>query len=172
MKSVWSNWNTKKGADWGNKDQWAQWGDVDKATITKLQKVAAMKPMAPKEDKKDEGKTNVKPIVVPVPIFLDTNKPTEEKVNAETVAQDKPLITEEPVISWSVQTHPKGEGPSYLVQKIVYDPNTKILLVTYTDNFTAKYDDIPKSDVSTFIASPSKGRWALQNLWKKPYKQA
>lgn len=71
--------------------------------------------------------------------------------------------------SWSPETHPKGAGPSYLVNDIDYNRDTKDLKVKYRDGFTAIYHDIEPGDVWTFATAESKGRWAHENLWNLPY---
>lgn len=70
--------------------------------------------------------------------------------------------------SWNAETHPKGRGPSYLVDGISYDGNGK-LDVTYRDGAVCEYDDIPPEKVKEFVNSDSKGRWVHANLWSKPY---
>ena len=73
------------------------------------------------------------------------------------------------VQSWDPETHPQGRGRSYLVQDIEYDGTN--LDVTYNDGFKARYDGITPEQARDFATAPSKGRWAHNNLWKKPYKQ-
>lgn len=71
--------------------------------------------------------------------------------------------------SWNKETHPNGKGPSQLVDDIIYDANSKELIVTYRNGFTAKYSGITEQEANDFASADSKGRWALNNLWNKPY---
>lgn len=74
--------------------------------------------------------------------------------------------------SWNRETHPNGYEPSFLVADIHYDNSDKDgkLQVTYRDGFTAEYKGISPHDAVEFNNADSKGRWALKNLWKLPYK--
>lgn len=71
--------------------------------------------------------------------------------------------------SWNPETHPEGRGNSYLVESIDYDGNNKKMDVTYRDGYTARYSDISKQEAQDFTRADSKGRWALKNLWDRPY---
>lgn len=73
--------------------------------------------------------------------------------------------------SWNPQTHPNGRGPSQLVDVVDYKntDGSGTLDVTYRDGFTAEYKNISAEQAKDFINSDSKGRWALNNLWNKPY---
>lgn len=70
--------------------------------------------------------------------------------------------------SWNPETHPEGRGDSRLVTDIDYNKDDG-LNVTYRDGFTAHYDGITPEQAKDFATSSSKGRWALNNLWDKPY---
>lgn len=80
--------------------------------------------------------------------------------NQDTYAYD--------VQSWNPETHPEGRGRSKLVKDIEYT-NGK-LDVTYNDGFKAEYDATPQ-EAKDFVTSDSKGRYALRNLWNRPYKE-
>lgn len=71
--------------------------------------------------------------------------------------------------SWSKETHPNGAGPSYLVNDIDYNRETKDLKVKYRDGFVAIYHNIEPGDAWTFSTAESKGQWAHNNLWQLPY---
>ena len=71
--------------------------------------------------------------------------------------------------SWSKETHPNGPGPSNLVDDIDYNEDTKDLTVKYRDGFVAVYHNMSRGDIWTFATAESKGKWALQHLWNKPY---
>lgn len=71
--------------------------------------------------------------------------------------------------SWNPETHPNGRGSSYLVDEIDYDGESKELVVKYRNGFTAKYEGITSKQALEFSSADSKGRWALKNLWDKPY---
>ena len=73
--------------------------------------------------------------------------------------------------SWNAETNKKYRhglpGNSALVKTIKYDDKNRRLIVTYRNGFKARYDNISSDDVSEFIDSDSKGRWALKHLWDK-----
>lgn len=75
--------------------------------------------------------------------------------------------------SWNAETNKKYRhgfpGNSALVKTIKYDDKNHRLIVTYRNGFTARYENISSDDVSEFINSDSKGRWALKHLWDKEY---
>lgn len=73
--------------------------------------------------------------------------------------------------SWDPSTHPDGRGDSYLVDDIDYNKDDG-LTVTYRDGFSAHYDGITPEQAKDFAQAPSKGHWALENLWNKPYTKA
>lgn len=97
------------------------------------------------------------------------NKSAENKIKSDPY-NNKIDVTN--AHSWNRETHPNGYEPSFLVKDIHYD-NTDgdgKLDVTYRDGFTAEYDRISPSQAVDFHNADSKGRWALKNLWKLPYK--
>lgn len=73
--------------------------------------------------------------------------------------------------SWNPETHPNGRGSSYLVDSFDYDGDKNELSVTYRDGFTAIYNGISSKEAKEFMSADSKGRWALRNLWNRPYKR-
>lgn len=77
--------------------------------------------------------------------------------------------------SWNPETNRKyrhgSPGNSALVKNIKYDDKNHRLVVTYRNGFKARYDDMSSDDISEFISSDSKGRWALKNLWNRKYTQ-
>lgn len=96
-------------------------------------------------------------------LFGNSNKPSQafSGVNAPKV------VAVSNAQSWDSQTHPEGIGDSQLVQDIDYKDG--VLDVTYRDGYTARYSDVPPEEAKAFSQAPSKGRWALKNLWNKPY---
>lgn len=70
--------------------------------------------------------------------------------------------------SWAPDIHP-GIEPSSLVKVIDYDSKDLTLTVTYRDGFKATYHDISPELAEDFTKADSKGRWALANLWNRPY---
>lgn len=73
--------------------------------------------------------------------------------------------------SWNPETHPDGRGDSLLVTNIDYDKDDG-LEVEYRDGFKAHYDGITPEQAKDFARADSKGRWALKNLWNRPYEEA
>lgn len=71
--------------------------------------------------------------------------------------------------SWNPQTHPNGRGNSLLVEEIDYNGESQDLTVKYRNGFKAKYEGITPKQAQDFSSSDSKGRWALKNLWDRPY---
>lgn len=102
---------------------------------------------------------------------LDPTAPTWEGKRMRDAMADARELDIKDAHSWNPETHPKGEGSSFLVNDIHYDPGTKKLTVTYRDGFTAIYDNITVEQAKDFITTDSKGRWAHKHLWNKPYKR-
>lgn len=95
---------------------------------------------------------------------------TKQAIEADEVVEDKDgNIKVENATSWDPQTHPRGAGPSYLVDDIDYNNATQDLTVKYRDGFTAIYHNVSRGDAWTFTTAGSKGRWAHTHLWNKPY---
>lgn len=95
---------------------------------------------------------------------------TKQAIEADEVVEDKDgNIKVENATSWDSATHPMGAGPSHLVDDIDYNNSTQDLTVKYRDGFTAVYHNMSRGDVYTFMTASSKGRWALNHLWNKPY---
>lgn len=61
--------------------------------------------------------------------------------------------------SWNYETHPNGIGPSYVVDDIDYDNDTKVMTVLLRDGATFTYENVDRETVVYFIESDSKGRW-------------
>lgn len=80
------------------------------------------------------------------------------------------VISNQNAVSWDVETHPEGRGDSRLVSTIDYDEQSKNLDVEYRDGFKARYENIDKGTAEAFNRAPSKGRFALRNLWGLDYK--
>lgn len=97
-----------------------------------------------------------------------TSNTWEAKKQRDMLTDARPLNIRD-AHSWNKETHPEGEGSSYLVNNIDYDPSTKDLTVQYRDGFTAKYSDIPLETAKDFVTSSSKGRFAHQHLFNLPY---
>lgn len=95
--------------------------------------------------------------------------PTEEGKRLRDEIADAQEIDIKDAHSWNPETHPNGQGSSYLVNDIHYDPGTSKLTVTYRDGFTAVYDGISAEQARDFATSDSKGRWAHRNLWPRSY---
>jgi hypothetical protein len=94
----------------------------------------------------------------------------KEAIEADEVEEDaNGNVHVSDATSWSKETHPKGPGPSNLVDDIDYDETTKDLTVKYRDGFVAIYHNMSRGDVWTFATAESKGKWALQHLWNKAY---
>jgi hypothetical protein len=105
-------------------------------------------------------------------------KPDETKMAqmAQDVQQRKlnysPFtISNQNAQSWDPDTHPEGRGDSRLVSTIDYDAQSKNLDVEYRDGFKARYENIDKETAEAFNRAPSKGRFALRNLWDLPYEE-
>jgi hypothetical protein len=105
-------------------------------------------------------------------------KPDETKMAqmAQDVQQRKlnysPFtISNQNAQSWDPDTHPEGRGDSRLVSTIDYDAQSKNLDVEYRDGFKARYENIDKETAEAFNRAPSKGRFALRNLWGLDYKE-
>lgn len=95
---------------------------------------------------------------------------TKQAIEADEVVEDNNgNIKVENATSWDPETHPRGAGPSYLVDDINYNENTKDLTVKYRDGFVAVYHNMSRGDVYTFATASSKGRWAHNHLWDLPY---
>jgi hypothetical protein len=100
----------------------------------------------------------------------ELNPGHKQAIEDEEVEEDsKGNVHVSNATSWDNQTHPKGAGPSNLVDDIDYNNDTKDLTVKYRDGFVAVYHNIDRGDVWTFSTAASKGRWALENLWDLPY---
>lgn len=99
---------------------------------------------------------------------------TNRKVNNDGKIKADPFnnkVDVENAMSWNAETHPDGYGPSKLVKDIHFDNSNGDgkLDVTYRDGFTAEYKGITPHQAVDFHNADSKGRWALKNLWSKPY---
>ena len=95
---------------------------------------------------------------------------TKQLIEAYEVEEDnKGNIHVDNATSWATTTHPDGAGPSKLVDDIDYNRDTKDLTVKYRNGFTAVYHNIEPGEAWTFASSASKGQWAHNHLWNKPY---
>lgn len=103
---------------------------------------------------------------------IDPTANTKQAMKQRSMLADARPLSIRDAHSWNKETHPDGEGSSYLVNNIDYDPSTEDLTVQYRDGFTAKYDDISLSEAKDFITSDSKGRWAHANLFNRSYTSA
>lgn len=101
---------------------------------------------------------------------MDPTANTWEAKRMRDAMTDARILEIKDAHSWNRETHPEGEGSSYLVDDIHYDPATHKLTVKYRDGFVAIYDDIPLQLAKDFITSSSKGRFAHKFLWNRPYK--
>lgn len=70
--------------------------------------------------------------------------------------------------SWNAETHPDGRRDSLLVKNIDYDTDNG-LEVEYRDGFKAHYDGITPEEAKEFAQADSKGRYAIKNLFNRPY---
>lgn len=102
----------------------------------------------------------------------DPADPTWEGKRMRDAMTDARELDVKDAHSWNPETHPNGEGSSFLVSDIHYDPATAKLTVKYRDGFTAEYDGITTEQAKDFVTSSSKGRWAHKNLWPRPYRKA
>lgn len=102
---------------------------------------------------------------------MDPTANTWEAKRMRDAMTDARILEIKDAHSWLPATHPEGEGSSYLVDDIHYDPATHKLTVKYRDGFVAIYDDITLAQAKDFITAPSKGRWAHANLWNRKYKR-
>ena len=105
-----------------------------------------------------------KPIGASIPVPI-SNKPVGRS-NPQPIGN---VVMSYDVQSWAPDLHPNGRERSSLVQDIEYK-NGK-LDVTYNDGFTAEYDGITPQEAKEFAQDESKGRWARNHLWNKPYKE-
>lgn len=73
--------------------------------------------------------------------------------------------------SWNSETHPKGQGDSFLVQDAIYDAAKKTLRVTYRNGKSFYYDNITPEQMDDFAKADSKGRWAIKHLFPLAYRR-
>ena len=84
---------------------------------------------------------------------------------------NKLVISNQSPQSWAPDLHPNGREHSSYIDSIDYDGETKKMRVSFTNGFTAEYDNISENDAKAFNAADSKGRFFNNHFNDLSYKE-
>lgn len=73
--------------------------------------------------------------------------------------------------SWAPDLHPNGMEHSSYIDSIDYDGDSKKMQVSFTNGFSAEYDNISEDDAKSFNSADSKGRFFNNHFKNMPYKE-
>lgn len=73
--------------------------------------------------------------------------------------------------SWAPDLHPNGMEHSSYIDSIDYDGNSKKMQVSFTNGFSAEYNNISENDAKSFNSASSKGRFFNNHFKNMPYEE-